>query len=131
MSEDCAKTTAVDDARKVQEYGLRQLEWDHGGQFVDSNRVVDRHNREIVSAYEMGLGTAESLVRDLARIVKFMQWGGFGYGKSRCPICGGRTGHGSSCDVGKMLSRIPDHLRAPEATSTGESRSVLRQEELK
>ncbi len=34
--------------------GLRQLEWDHGGQFYDSNRVVDRHNREILVAFEMG-----------------------------------------------------------------------------
>lgn len=39
---------------KVMEWGLRQLEWDRGGQFVDSNRVVDRHNREIVVAYEKG-----------------------------------------------------------------------------
>lgn len=39
---------------KIMEMDLRQLEWDRGGHFVDSNRVVDRHNREIVVAYEKG-----------------------------------------------------------------------------
>ena len=54
----------------MMDHGLRQMEWDHGGQFQDSNRVVDRHNREIVAAYKKGaeeLAIYKQMARDAVR----------------------------------------------------------------
>jgi hypothetical protein len=41
--------------------GLSRLEWRCGGEFVVSNRAVDRHNRDISTAYEMGVASCRVL----------------------------------------------------------------------
>lgn len=61
------------------------------------------------------LGTAESLVRDLARELQ--------EATLRIRINSGHSHHFDSFlyDAALLLSRVPAHLRAPETTSTGES----------
>lgn len=68
------------------------------------------------------LGTAESLIRELtADMQKVEELTAHVGGPDDC----------LNCIAKKGMSRIPAHLRAPETTSTGESSTVLRQEELR
>lgn len=59
-------------------------------------------------------GTAESLIRDLARALQAVQWLKYEQQPTHCPICLGRasSGHDMSCDIGRAMSRIPKELRA-------------------
>lgn len=61
----------------LRKYGLRQLEWDGGSSETDppfgsANAAIQRHNREILSAYEQGFKDAVG-----GALICVRQWEGY------------------------------------------------------